>query len=611
MLSSLRLRILLTALVVIVLALLANALANYLTVKSHNDDQIGRNLTAVSQGNAKAISEWFAPRIAMMEALRVGADIDDSLDDLLLVDEAGGFLAVYLGDPRDGGTIFSDGWQPGDDFDPRQRPWYRAAVEAEQTIVTAPYEDAQTGNLVVTIATPFYRNGQLSAVAGGDIVITDVIDIVTEIAPTPSSLAFLTTADGTLVAHPAPAMSLATTTDLAPSLDAARLAELAQASQPMPVTLAGEAKRLRSAGIAGTDWQLVVALNDAEATAGLRAVLGTSAVTLLAVAGAAALVLGALLRVMFRRLKTARDAMVDIASGEGDLTRRLPEGGNDEVAQIATAFNQFVSRMEGVMRTIRDSSEQVRLASGEITLGNRDLSRRTESAASSLQETSASVEQISSTVGHTADSAREANGLSQSAAEVASQSGEEMQRVVTTMDEIRDASGQIAAIVKVMDGIAFQTNLLALNASVEAARAGEQGRGFAVVANEVRQLATRSADASREIRELIDRSETRVEAGTTLVHQTGETLQSLFERVKRVADVLGEISAATGEQSDGIGQVNLAVAELDRVTQQNAALVEESTAAAEQLKDQAERLAEAVGGFTLSDSNAADLQRLT
>ncbi|MCG6656237.1 HAMP domain-containing protein [Halomonas campisalis] len=614
MLSSLRLRILLTTLVVIVLALLANALANYLTVRSHNDDQIARNLSAVSQGNAKAISEWFAPRIAMMEALRVGDNIDDSLDDLLLVDEAGGFLAVYLGDPRDGGTIFSDGWEPGDDFDPRERPWYRAAVEAEQTIVTAPYEDANTGNLVVTIATPFYRNGQLSAVAGGDIVITDVIDIVTEIAPTPSSLAFLATADGALVAHPDPNMSLASTTELAPSLDAARLAELAGASQPMPVALAGDAKRLRSAAIAGTDWQLVVALDDAEATAGLRAVLGTSAVTLLVVAGAAALVLGALLRVMFRRLKTARDAMVDIASGEGDLTRRLPEGGSDEVAQIATAFNQFVSRMEGVMRTIRDSSEQVRLASGEITLGNQDLSRRTENAASSLQETSASVEQISSTVGHTAESAREANGLSQSAAEVASQSGEEMRQVVSTMDEIRDASGQIAAIVKVMDGIAFQTNLLALNASVEAARAGEQGRGFAVVANEVRQLATRSADASREIRELIDRSEAKVEAGTTLVHKTGETLQSLVERVNRVADVLGEISAATGEQSDGIGQVNLAVAELDRVTQQNAALVEESTAAAEQLKDQAERLAEAVGGFTLSDRTAttatSDLQRL-
>ncbi|MDI5922784.1 methyl-accepting chemotaxis protein [Halomonas sp. LR5S13] len=219
------------------------------------------------------------------------------------------------------------------------------------------------------------------------------------------------------------------------------------------------------------------------------------------------------------------------------------------------------------MLTIRDSSQQVRLAAGEITHGNQDLSRRTESAAASLQESSASIEQLSSTVGHTADSVREANGLSQSATEVAGKSGEEMQQVVSTMEEIRDASGQIVAIVKVMDGIAFQTTLLALNASVEAARAGEAGRGFAVVAGEVRQLATRSAHASREIRELIDRSETKVEGGTAQVRQAGDTLQTLVERVNRVAEVLGEINAATNEQSDGIGQVNLAVADLDRVTQ--------------------------------------------
>ncbi|SDJ34948.1 methyl-accepting chemotaxis protein [Billgrantia gudaonensis] len=600
--TSLRLRILLATVVVIVLALLANGLANFLTVRSHNDDQVARNLTAVSQGNAKAISEWFATRISMMEALRVGDDIDDSLGDLELVEQSGDFLAVYLGDPRDGSTIFSDGWEPGDDFDPRERPWYQAAVEAEATIVTAPYADAQTGDLVVTIATPFYDDGELQAVAGGDIVITDIVDIVTEIAPTPSSLGFLTTADGTLVAHPDPALSLASTTELAPTLDATRLAELAETSEPVEVALGDETKRLRSADVAGTDWQLVVALDDHEATAGLRAVLGTSAITLLVVAGGATLVLGALLRVMFRRLKTVRGAMIDISSGEGDLTRRLPEDGKDEVAEIAAAFNAFVSRLEGVMLTIRDASESVNVAAGEIATGGQDLSRRTENAASSLQQSSASIEEISGTVEHTAQSSRQANELSQSAVQMASQGGDVVDRVVSTMEEITDSSQRIAEIVKVMDGIAFQTNLLALNASVEAARAGEHGKGFAVVAGEVRQLATRSAEASRDIRGLIDDSGQKVTAGTELVRQAGSSMQELVASVNRVAEVLGEISVAAGEQSDGIGQVNVAVAELDRMTQQNAALVEESTTAAEQLKDQAERLAEAVGGFTLSET---------
>ncbi|WP_355661967.1 methyl-accepting chemotaxis protein, partial [Halomonas salifodinae] len=309
---------------------------------------------------------------------------------------------------------------------------------------------------------------------------------------------------------------------------------------------------------------------------------------------------GALLKVVFRRLQLARDAMQDVASGEGDLTRRLPEEGRDEVAQIAQAFNRFVAKMEAVMLTIRDSSESVRIAANEIASGGQDLSRRTDSAASSLQQTSASMEEITGTVAQTADSAQEANQLALSASRVAARGGEVVGEVVTTMDAIGDSSRQIAEIVNVMDGIAFQTNLLALNASVEAARAGEQGRGFAVVAGEVRNLASRSASAAQEIKALIEASDSRVKDGTSLVAQAGETMAEIVASVTRVTDVLGEINAAAGEQRDGIGQVNVAVTELDSMTQQNAALVEESTTAAERLKEQADRLAQAVGAFTLS-----------
>ncbi|QOR39207.1 HAMP domain-containing protein [Billgrantia diversa] len=605
MLTSLRLRLLLATAAVIAVSLLLNAAINYFTLQRHNDQQIARNLAAEAQGNGLAISEWIEARADMLEALAPVARNDDPMAALQQGAAAGGFISVYLADPADGSGIFSDGWNPPADYDPRQRPWYLQAVEAGDTIVTQPYVDASTGGLIVTIATPFHVDDQLVAVGGGDIAIDTIVANVGAIAPTPESFAFLVTADGTLVAHPDPEMTLEPASRLSETFDAGYFSSPIGVEQPVHLALEGRNKLLRSVPIQGTDWQLVVALDEREARAGLRTVLGTSLVTLVLVVLGAALVLGTLLKLMFRRLQAVRDAMTDIASGEGDLTRRLPENGRDEVAQIAGAFNQFVSRIENVMLTIRDASESVTVAASEIATGGQDLSRRTENAASSLQQSSASIEEITSTVEHTADSSRHASELSQSASDVATRGGQVVGQVVNTMEEITASSERIGNIVKVMDGIAFQTNLLALNASVEAARAGEQGRGFAVVAGEVRQLATRSAEASREIRSLIDASGQKVAAGTELVRRAGATMEELVAGVNRVAKVLGEISVAASEQSDGIGQVNVAVAELDRMTQQNAALVEESTVAAEQLKDQADRLAEAVGGFKLSERRLA------
>ncbi|WP_280561733.1 MULTISPECIES: methyl-accepting chemotaxis protein [unclassified Chromohalobacter] len=302
-----------------------------------------------------------------------------------------------------------------------------------------------------------------------------------------------------------------------------------------------------------------------------------------------------------RPLRQLAGRMRDIASGGGDLTQRLPVRGRNEIAELATQFNAFADKMNDVLLDVRDSSDSVRVASSEIASASQDLAGRTDTTASSLQETSASMEELTSTVSHTADSASQASALAESASQSATRGGEVVGDVVKTMDEIETASQQVAEIVTTMDGIAFQTNLLALNASVEAARAGEEGRGFAVVASEVRQLATRSAEAAREIKSLIDNASSKTQSGAELARSAGTAMNEIVDGVTRVTDVLNEISAATSEQRDGIGQVNVAVTDLDNMTQQNAAMVEESATAAAELKAQSQRLAETVGAFTLRE----------
>ena len=264
----------------------------------------------------------------------------------------------------------------------------------------------------------------------------------------------------------------------------------------------------------------------------------------------------------------------------------------------AVALRATFQRMHGVVTSVQSSAASIETASAEIASGNQDLSTRTEQAASSLQQTAASMEQLNSTVRQSADAARQASQIAVANAEVAARGGAVVGQVVTTMDEINASSKKIGDIIGVIDGIAFQTNILALNAAVEAARAGEQGRGFAVVAGEVRNLAQRSAEAAKEIKGLIGTSVGKVEAGSRLVAEAGSTIGEVVSNAQRIADIIGEITAASGEQSDGIGQVNVAVNQLDQMTQQNAALVEESSAAAQSLKDQALTLARAIQVFS-------------
>ncbi|MGP8289349.1 methyl-accepting chemotaxis protein [Vreelandella zhanjiangensis] len=608
MFSSLRVRILLAALAAITFGLIINGVVSYATVKHHNDEQMARNLNAVVSGNAQALNEWFDTRLHMLESMEPAASSNDPGPALRQFLTSGGFISTYIGYPEAGEITYDNGFQPPSGYDSRQRPWYKAAVSAQDSTITAPYIDAQTHDLVVTFARPFYRNGELTAVVGADIPISNIVETVTSIAPTPSSFGFLTTYDGILVAHPEADLILNPASAINGQLTAGTINQLMSATTPQSLALQGEDKLLLGRAIGGENgWRLIVALDEHEATAGLRAIATSSIVILVIVALLTALAFGLLLSLLLRRLLGVRNAMDNIASGEGDLTQRLPEEGNDEVTQIAQAFNRFVGKMETVLMDVRASSESVHNAANEIAMGGQDLSRRTDNAAASLQQTSASIEQITSTVQHTAASAQEANKLSQTASEVANEGGRVVANVVTTMEDITRASDKIGEIVTLMNSISFQTNLLALNASVEAARAGEHGRGFAVVADEVRKLAGRSSDAASDIQKLIEDSQNKVNNGTTLVRNAGTTMQDIVAHITRVTDVLEEIMAATSEQSDGINQVNIAVAELDRMTQENAAMVEESTTAAEQLKEQADYLAVTIGSFKLSQRPAAPL----
>ncbi|WP_431478911.1 methyl-accepting chemotaxis protein [Massilia eburnea] len=305
---------------------------------------------------------------------------------------------------------------------------------------------------------------------------------------------------------------------------------------------------------------------------------------------------------LVRSITVPLNRAVRIAQGvaAGDLTQQIESGSQDETGKLLSALREMNNSLAGIVGDVRHATDSIATASSEIASGNLDLSSRTEQQASSLEETASSMEELTSTVRQNADNAKQANQLAGNASAVARRGGDVVTQVVDKMSAINESAYKIVEIIAVIDGIAFQTNILALNAAVEAARAGEQGRGFAVVASEVRNLAQRAAGAAKEIKQLIDSSVAQVEEGSRLVDQAGSTMRDVVNSVQQVTDIIAEISAASGEQSSGIEQINEAVVQMDNVTQQNAALVEQAAAAAGALQEQAASLSQAVSVFRLS-----------
>jgi len=515
-------------------------------------------------------------------------------------DASGRYMPYYTNNPAGGYnvTAIEFGNAPG------ANDWYDIPFKSGKRFFSEPYAYPVNGKevLMSSLVAPIIVDGKARGVVTGDFQLTRLTDILAAMRTLEGGKLSLISNGGMYASNPDTARNGKRADDLpAAALDAIRSGKRYEYEADGMVSLI-QPMQLHD-DIA--PWAVRLSFPKSVATAAARQLLMYTVIVSALCAMIAALVLVTTLRRQTRPLRDLASTMTQLSSGNADLTQRLVIKGGDELAVIGQGFNQFVSKIEDVMARVRDSSASVATASAEISQGNADLSARTEQQASSLEETAASMEELTGTVRQNSDNAAQARQLAASASQVAVKGGAVVAEVVDTMAAINSSSNKVVDIIGVIDGIAFQTNILALNAAVEAARAGEQGRGFAVVATEVRNLAHRSATAAKEIKELISNSVEQVARGSALVQSAGVTMDEVVTSVRRVDDIVAEISSASAEQSSGIGQVTQAIGQMDGVTQQNAALVEQAAAAAESLKEQASTLVALVGQFQISGASTA------
>ncbi|NIA00642.1 methyl-accepting chemotaxis protein [Massilia sp. CCM 8734] len=479
--------------------------------------------------------------------------------------------------------------------------WYDIPKGSGKVYFTEPYVYPVGGKdvLMASLVAPIIVEGKFKGTASADFMLPRLTAILAGLKVIEGGKLSLISNGGVYASHPQAAR-------LGKAADDLPAAALERIKQGKPYEFDdghGNIRLLQPLSIHAdiAPWSVDLSFPKAVATASARELLLYTLIVALVCAVATGGILVTVVSRLTRPLRTLGATMTSLSSGEADLRVRLDVRGKDELAVIGEGFNAFVAKIHAVLVQVHESADNVAQSSAEIAHGNNDLSARTEQQASSLEETAASIEQLTATVRDNAENAKQANQLAASASDVARKSGAAVSQVIATMTSINESSNKIVDIISVIDGIAFQTNILALNAAVEAARAGEQGRGFAVVASEVRNLAQRSAAAAKEIKTLIDDSVGKVAIGSRQVDEAGSTMEQVVASVGRVNAIIAEITVATGEQSQGISQVNQAIAEMDGVTQQNAALVEEAAAAAESLQFQASQLARAVNVFKLDD----------
>jgi methyl-accepting chemotaxis protein len=450
MFRSIRARIIAAAVGCLFVALLLNTVINYLVTRQDNLQTQRDMLVSSGSSHSLAIGDWVGNKMTAITSLQNVALSDDPVPLFKQLAQAAGFSNVYVGYATKTAK-FSDPTGVPADYDPTVRPWYQQVLTTDAPAVTAPYVDAGTGKLVVTFAVPVKENGTLKAVVAGDVVMDSVVANVREIHPTPASSGLLINSDGSVIAASDPALTLKPFTEAISGADLATLKK----GEVSAGLLNGVEKTFAATPIAGTQWLLIVALDQHDASTGMRLMLKASALSLVILILLGGAVVHFTIARLLKRLSEIRDAMHAIANGTNDLSQRLPEKGQDEVAEIAHAFNAFSDKLSVVMAQLRDASASVKTAAQEIAAGNHDLSGRTEQAASSLRETASAVEQITASVAQSTESAADANAQASRATEAASRGGNVVSQAITTMQSIESASAKIGDITSVIDGIAF------------------------------------------------------------------------------------------------------------------------------------------------------------
>ncbi|WP_374537795.1 methyl-accepting chemotaxis protein [Chitinimonas taiwanensis] len=590
--QSLRTKLIVTmALALAIVAILLTA-ASYQRMRGELMDALESQSAEAAEASAKSADDWLASKAQIVTALAPYSQQAELLPFLQLSEKAGGFDTTYIAfsDKR---IEFSKPQNLPEGYDPTGRPWYKQASEAGKTIITEPYLDAATKKLVISMASPVGSGAATTAVAAGDVFMDGLVAGVLGVKLAHQGYAFAADANGQVLIHTDEARRMKPANELAAGLDAAKLKALASANHMEELEIAGEAKFVQVRTIPSTGWYLAVVIDKSDALAPLNKLLGFSIVMLVVLLVVIIPVLAALLGKLLAGLVRVKEAMRTIASGGGDLTRRIPVSGNDEIAQTAQAFNQFQEQLRQMFADLQQEAGRLTDGVNAIAALTRRMAGDSRQLADHGAANAATIEELTVSISHIAEYASDANQMMDGTGKLSSEGAKRIEQVSTEIDnsagavrelsslfgEVGRRADDIGGIVQVIKEIADQTNLLALNAAIEAARAGEQGRGFAVVADEVRKLAERTGKATLEISEMIgamreatqgasgnmQRTLDSVEAGAGLTRETAQNIAAIQQRMTEVVANMREIAHSTSEQRQA---ATLMAQNAERVTSQ-------------------------------------------
>jgi methyl-accepting chemotaxis protein len=621
-----RLLVFVSILIAITIGLLA--ILSYQRMRSEILAGVEEELNAAISGNRRAIAQWLAQRrdVITAAASRAG-EVDEPRPALIQGKEAGRFEQTFAGYADKRMLYHLADKRPPEGYDPTARPWYKLANEAKATVVTAPYVFASTKKLGITVASPILRQGQQVGVTGGDVVLEEVTAVVAGIRLRGNGFAFLATRDGKIVAHPKADAVLKPVAEIMPGFDAAQLGRASDDTRLQEMQIDGRTAYVDLSPVPGSDWVLGSVIDKETILSPLNSLIATLTIAGLIIGIGGVLFASYALARLLGGVTRLRDALLEISSGQGDLTRRLSADSGDEIGQTAEAFNRFIDSLRKMFIEVRENADTLHAGLSSLNDLTRKVSADSERQAEASSSTAATIEQITVSINHIADNASSGEEIAMQTGHVSRQSAEavtalaagirhiasEVEQLSTTLGGLGQRSTEMNAIIGVIRDIADQTNLLALNAAIEAARAGEAGRGFAVVADEVRKLAERTAKATVEIGSLIESTHGEIQSALSGMSQTQGSVQAgvassqavasqignIQNDVARVVSSIRDIADATREQSAATTEMARAAETANRMSMDTDQAVQSATQTVTQLSGLSQRLNELVGRFRL------------